>query len=165
MKNTVPPPPKNISASTVLERMVDAIAIRFDLATRGLQDAQLDFRPVDSSMSIGEVIAHIHSLVDWTIKCFDKNAKRQKPYPTVVSYRIAIKEVCEELKSNLRKLEDKDLAEISVYLKRTDTHYPFWNLINGPIADALTHVGQINSWRRIAGNPCPKISPFTGEHY
>jgi hypothetical protein len=40
--------------------------------------------------------------------------------------------------------------------------HPIWYLINGPLADALTHVGQINAWRRLAGNPCPKVSVFLG---
>jgi hypothetical protein len=36
-------------------------------------------------------------------------------------------------------------------------------LINGPIADALTHIGQIVSWRRINGNPQPSgVNPFKG---
>ena len=30
-----------------------------------------------------------------------------------------------------------------------------WNLLNGPLADFLTHVGQITAWRRIAGCPAP----------
>jgi hypothetical protein len=36
-------------------------------------------------------------------------------------------------------------------------------MINGPLADALTHVGQINAFRRLAGNPTPKARLFTGE--
>ena len=36
------------------------------------------------------------------------------------------------------------------------TEYPFWNLINGPIADAIWHVGQVVSFRRASGNPLPK---------
>jgi hypothetical protein len=39
---------------------------------------------------------------------------------------------------------------------------PFWHIINGPISDALSHVGQINSFRRLAGNPTPKANVFTG---
>jgi hypothetical protein len=39
---------------------------------------------------------------------------------------------------------------------------PFWHVINGPIADALTHVGQVNSFRRLAGNPTPKANVFLG---
>jgi len=36
-------------------------------------------------------------------------------------------------------------------------------LLNGPIADALTHVGQVISFRRTSGNPIPKgVNVFMG---
>jgi len=38
-----------------------------------------------------------------------------------------------------------------------------WHIINGPISDALTHVGQINSFRRLSGNCVPKANVFTGK--
>ena len=33
---------------------------------------------------------------------------------------------------------------------------PFWNNVNGPIADAIWHCGQIASFRRMTGNPINK---------
>jgi hypothetical protein len=62
-------------------------------------------------------------------------------------------------------MSDEEIDQTEVYLKRIDTHFSFWYLINGPITDVLTHIGQINSWRRIAGNPFDRISPFTGEPF
>ena len=47
-------------------------------------------------------------------------------------------------------MNDSELVEME---KNTSRKLPFWYWINGPLADALTHVGQITSWRRIAGNP------------
>jgi len=42
--------------------------------------------------------------------------------------------------------------------------YPFWNQINGPIADCLWHLGQVVSFRRASGNPfTAKVSLLTGE--
>jgi hypothetical protein len=41
--------------------------------------------------------------------------------------------------------------------------FPFWNQINGPIADCLWHVGQVVSFRRASGNPfTDKANVFTG---
>lgn len=48
------------------------------------------------------------------------------------------------------------LASSGFMHRSSENPVPFWYLINGPIADALTHVGQISSWRRMAGNPQPK---------
>lgn len=164
MNSFLPPVPTTVNATSVMARMVDAIALRFNLSTLGLLDKNLSFRPVESSLSIGEVIEHIYDLLAWINKCLGNDYKTQLT-PTVIGYRIAIEEVCEQLKTTLMAMKEEELEAIQIYLKRTDTHYPFWNLINGPMSDVLTHVGQINSWRRMDGNPCPKYSPFTGEPY
>ena len=50
-------------------------------------------------------------------------------------------------------MSDEDLAEIE---KNTSRKLSFWYWINGPLADILSHVGQITSWQRIAGNPQQK---------
>ncbi|HAP64159.1 MAG TPA: hypothetical protein DCR93_33310 [Cytophagales bacterium] len=40
---------------------------------------------------------------------------------------------------------------------------PFWNVINGPLADAIYHTGQVVSFRRTSGNPLPKgVNVLTG---
>ena len=42
--------------------------------------------------------------------------------------------------------------------------FPFWNHLNGPIADALWHSGQIVSNRRASGNPLnSKVNVFIGK--
>lgn len=42
--------------------------------------------------------------------------------------------------------------------------YPIWNLINGPLEDALWHVGQVVSFRRSSGNPVhSKLDVMTGK--
>lgn len=44
------------------------------------------------------------------------------------------------------------------------SEFPFWNMLNGPIADALWHVGQVVSFRRSSGNPFnSKVSVFSGK--
>ena len=40
---------------------------------------------------------------------------------------------------------------------------PFWNNINGPIADSIWHAGQIASYRRNTGNPInSNVNHFSG---
>ncbi|MDH4092997.1 MAG: hypothetical protein OEV24_21240, partial [Cyclobacteriaceae bacterium] len=65
-----------------------------------------------------------------------------------------------------RTSSDEDLKEYKMVFKRGDTtsEYPFWNQINGPIADCLWHVGQVVSFRRSAGNPINnKANVLTGK--
>lgn len=62
---------------------------------------------------------------------------------------------------------DKDVARFFASLKKFDDylaseallHAPVEKLFQGPIADALTHVGQLAMLRRLAG------SPVKGENY
>ncbi|MCA0235259.1 MAG: hypothetical protein LCH81_02635 [Bacteroidetes bacterium] len=43
------------------------------------------------------------------------------------------------------------------------SEFPFWNMLNGPIADALWHIGQVVTFRRSSGNPFnSKASVFNG---
>ena len=42
--------------------------------------------------------------------------------------------------------------------------FPFWNIINGPISDALWHCGQVVMLRRASGNPFnSKVNVFSGK--
>ena len=54
--------------------------------------------------------------------------------------------------------KENDLSKFTMVFKRGEktTEFPFWNQINGPISDALWHVGQVVSFRRSSGNPFPK---------
>jgi hypothetical protein len=54
-------------------------------------------------------------------------------------------------------MSDEDLGKLRIRDKL------FWNIINGPFSDALTHTGQINSFRRLAGNPVSGANVFLGE--
>jgi hypothetical protein len=60
------------------------------------------------------------------------------------------------LREYYNTLKDEELSRVTI------DGNPFWYIINGPLADALTHIGQINSFRRIAGNPAPKARVFFG---
>ena len=68
-----------------------------------------------------------------------------------------------ELSAHLKLMTDSDLNNLELQNKNIEKQFPIMYLINGQLADALTHVGQITSWRRIAGNPQPKgVNVFLG---
>ena len=58
-------------------------------------------------------------------------------------------------------MDSDDLDAVQVQHPRRGERV-FWVLVNGPISDCLTHVGQISAWRRQAGNPAPASDPFDG---
>ncbi len=158
----LPAPPESVSASTVLQRLIDALGFRYRVATEALNSDDITYRPVPSSMSIEEVNMHIFHLVRLSNKSIQNESEDIYKTQTFADTRASILSILQDLSDHLSKLSDDDLQEKMVYLKRLDQSFSFWYLINGYISDALTHVGQINSWRRMSGNPVPKISPFTG---
>ena len=68
---------------------------------------------------------------------------------------------------NLQALSNRiktseNLLEFTV-IKEGKASIPFFDIINGPIADAIWHTGQVASFRRSSGNPISsKINHFTG---
>ena len=117
-------------------------------------------------MSMTDLQKHILMLLLWVSKVLgmekDPNQKRAE---TFEEYQDQIKNTCKVLSAHVASLTDEEISTKTVYLKRSDTHYSIWYIINGPLSDAISHIGQIATWRRIAGNPIPRISPFTGEKY
>ena len=66
----------------------------------------------------------------------------------------------------LMQSKDEDLENYKMVFKRESgtREFPFWNEINGPIEDAVWHVGQVVSFRRSSGNPFnSKASVLTGK--
>ena len=69
-----------------------------------------------------------------------------------------------EKASNILR-NSKDVSKYNIVFKRgrNTSQLPFWNQINGPISDALWHVGQVVTFRRSSGNPLPKgVNVLTG---
>ena len=163
--HSLPPAPPHLSSGTILSRFIVAIGFRYQLATKGLTKNEMEFRPVEGSMNMLELLDHIYKVLTWAYRAFSKNAKLESPNNTFNEYREKTLQVCELFRQRLEEMSDEEIDQTEVYLKRIDTHFSFWYLINGPITDVLTHIGQINSWRRIAGNPVDRISPFTGKPF
>ena len=160
----LPNPPSEVSSAQTLVRLVDAIGFRYQLATKSLTKNEYDFRPVGGSMNMVELLSHIYDVLFWAYKSLGgQNSKMAANSGD--EYREVTLNLSLDLKNHINTLDDQQLVQLKIYLKRVDKYFPFWYLINGPLSDVLTHIGQINSWRRIAGNPVEHVSPFTGEPY
>lgn len=114
-----------------------------------------DFRPVEGCMSIEELVRHVWGLVNWV--CISMESQRYPRPEEIELIRRDILRLIQGLDEKLTSIDDNELNGYTV------EGNPFWNMINGPICDALTHVGQINSFRRLAGNPTPEANVFLGE--
>ena len=152
--STIPDYPENISAGTSICRLLDGLGFRFFWATDGLPEHAYDYRHNEESMSIGELTRHILGLLNWmSVGLY--GVKNPRP-DTVNAQREHILELLYKLRNTFCGLDDTELTTLRLEGK------PFWNIINGPIADALTHVGQINMLRRAAGFPPLRCNPFDG---
>jgi len=152
--------PNDLTATNTLLRMVEGLAFRYRWATENLSEENIKFKPHPTSMSVEEVNAHIFDLVDSTFRVFGGEKQNKDSLNSFKQIRMKSLLVLENLSEKLKKMNGEDLLEIE---KKTSRKLPFWYWINGPLADALTHVGQITSWRRIAGNPQLKgVNVFIG---
>jgi len=150
----IPPYPESVSGTTVLGRLLDGLGFRFRWSTEGLSDDDYEFRPAPDCMSIEELVRHVRSLVNWV--CLSMGLDGFERGDDISLTRGHILEMIRALREALSSMSDEELKGITIDGR------PFWHIINGPISDALTHVGQINSFRRLAGNPTPKANVFVG---
>jgi hypothetical protein len=155
----IPEAPQEYHASTVAARLVDGLGFRYFWATEGLREEDLAFRPTPESRSSFETLQHIEGLTSLVLNAVLQRPNEGSAADSQPSFNELREMTLDHLQraSTLLRVEDTDLEKFPLVFKRGDTtsEYPFWNLINGPISDALWHVGQIVSHRRTSGNPMP----------
>lgn len=158
----IPPPPASFDGVAVFTRFLDGLAFRYYWATEGLRTEDHEFRPGPSSMSMKELLQHVLNLALMIQQCSENAAVRESfesDDPEML--RAKTLEVLAEVRVRLAALDDRAFAAHLV-VRRDGSSWPVWNVMNGPLADALTHVGQINAWRRLSGNPAAAAAVFTG---
>lgn len=153
----IPEAPENYTAGTVASRMIDGLGFRYYWATEGLRIEDLKHKASDLGRTSEETIEHLFGLSNFIL-----NSILEKPEKKEHS-NISFKEKRKKTLLNFKKASDilKNSKDVSQY---DNTRFPFWNIINGPIADALWHCGQVVMLRRASGNPFnSKVSVFTGK--
>jgi len=155
-------PPDELDGTAVFARLVDGLAFRYYWATEGLRPQDFAFRPGPDSMSTQELLKHILYLafmIQQTV--FDADAREKFRSEDATVLREKTLETLRIVRKHLTEITDEALAGHGV-LKRDGSKFPVWNIMNGPLSDALTHVGQINAWRRLNGNATKPANVFTG---
>ena len=93
-----------------------------------------------------QILAHIGDLLDWSLSMVKGKQEYVESQPLTWDKEVI------RFFAALRRFDD--------YLASSEpVHAPLEKLFQGPIADALTHVGQIAMLRRMAG------APISGENY
>jgi hypothetical protein len=130
----------------LLRHTLATLAYRGGKAVRGAPASFAGFRASETTRTPGQILAHIGDLLDWALSL----AQGQEKWKD--SQVLPWEKEIERFFAGLEKLEN--------YLASgAELHVTAENLFQAPIADALTHVGQIAMLRRLAG------SPVRGENY
>lgn len=130
----------------LLRHTVATLAYRGGKALRGAPPEFSDFRAAEGSRTPGEILAHIGDLFDWALALANSAHVWNPQAPADW---------------------DADTARFFAALEAFDARLasgaalgcPPEKLFQGPVADALTHIGQIAMLRRMAG------APVRGENY
>ena len=153
----IPDSPQSYTAGAVVSRMLDGLGFRYYWATQGLRKEDLIFKPSNDARTTEETIDHILQLSQIILNCALHKANTTSPA------KVTFDEKREKTLKNIQQashifVKATDLSTFSLIFStgNNKVEFPFWNQINGPIADALWHVGQIVSFRRTSGNPLPK---------
>jgi hypothetical protein len=134
------------SARQLLRHAVATVAYRGGKALRGAPESFATFALGDSPRTPAKILAHMGDLFDWALSMASGEAVWRDSQPLAWDAEVA------RFFASLKKFGD--------YLASPEPlHSPAEGLFQGPIADALTHVGQLAMLRRLAG------CPIKGENY
>jgi hypothetical protein len=134
----------------LLRHTLATLAYRGGKAIRNAPPGFAVFHADEGVRAPGQILAHIGDLLDWALSM--ANGKREwhdsKP--------LAWEKEVERFFAALKKFDD--------FLASSEPlQAPMERLFQGPIADALTHVGQIAMLRRMAAEPVKSENYFAAE--
>jgi hypothetical protein len=122
----------------LLRHTLATVAYRGGKALRGAPAEFADYRAGPGGRTPVEILAHMGDLFDWALKLADGKHEWHSAKPHPWHQEVA-----------------RFFAALEVFDQRLASGEPLGfaaeKLFQGPIADALTHVGQIAMLRRMAG--------------
>ncbi|MEP5614347.1 MAG: hypothetical protein ABJP45_19000 [Cyclobacteriaceae bacterium] len=155
----IPESPESYSAGTVAARVVDGLGFRYFHATVGLTKENLSFKPSEEARTMNETLDHILGLTRTTLNAVLRQPTDFSIEQPVLTFEEKRLKTLENIRrtSEILKISSADDMEsyLVIFLSGNGnrSEFPFWNQLNGPIADAVWHVGQVVTFRRSAGNP------------
>jgi hypothetical protein len=131
---------------TFLRHTLATLAYRGGKAVRGAPESFSGFQASPGSRTAGQILAHVGDLLDWGLSIAKGQQRWQDSAPQSWADDVA--------------RFHAGIAAFDEYLASGQpVAAPDEQLFQGPVADALTHVGQIALLRRLAG------TPIRGENY
>ena len=134
------------TARQLLRHTLATVAYRGGKALRGAPDRFATFHIGDKTRTPAQILVHMGDLFDWALSIAQGKQAWHDSSPLPWNAEV------DRFFAAIRKFDD--------YLASSEPlHGSAEGLFQGPVADALNHVGQIAMLRRLAG------SPIMGENY
>jgi hypothetical protein len=124
----------------LLRHMLATIAYRGGKALRGARESFATFKASESSRTPAQIVAHLGDLFDWALS----SAKGAQAWRD--STPLPWDREVDRFFTSLERL-DEYLASDAPLGESVE------RLFQGPVADALTHIGQLTMLRRVEGAP------------
>ena len=135
---------------TFLRHTLATLAYRGSKAIRNAGPNFADYGLPETTRTPAKILAHIGDLMDWGLAMAAGRREWKDSLP------LPWEKECERFFAALKKFDDYLASEKPLEV-------PIEKLFQGPIADALTHVGQIAMLRRMAGVPMKGENYFVAE--
>ena len=140
------PIPETVSARDLLRHCLATIAYRAGKAVRDVPASFPKYQPPEKARTPEQILAHIGDLFDWALSMAKGQGVGTDSQPLPWAQEV------ERFFATLKRFDD--------YLEGNEAlHASPYKLFQGPVADALNHVGQLAMLRRMAG------FPIKGENY
>jgi hypothetical protein len=130
----------------LLRHTLATLAYRASKCLRGVPEEMATFRASETARTPSEILAHMGDLFDWAVSMAVGKQAWHNSAPLPWEQEV------ERFFSTLGRFEDVLASDAPIHTSPE-------GLFQGPVADALMHLGQIAILRRIAG------SPIRGENY
>lgn len=127
----------------LLRHFLAALAYRTQKALRDAPAGFGEFRPQDGVRSPAELVRHMTSVLGYACTLFTGGRYQAEPLPTLDAEIARFHEMLETLG---RHIDGGAPLGQGVTVER---------LLQGPLADAMTHAGQLALLRRLSGSPVP----------
>lgn len=133
----------------LLRHTLATLAYRGGKAVRNVPDGFADFQAGGGVRTPGQILAHIGDLLDWGLSIAQGRRTWHDAKPLPWDREV------ERFFAALKKFDD--------FLASSPVNASIEKVFQGPVADALTHVGQINILRRLAQAPVKGESYYEAE--
>jgi hypothetical protein len=134
------------SSRDLLRHTIATVAYRAAKTVRGAPETFADFKIAEKSRTPAQILAHMGDLYDWALSCASGNQQWHDSAPLPWPQEV------ERFFKTLQAFDQYLASQLPLGCS-------IEKLFQGPVADSLTHVGQLAMLRRLAG------CPIKGENY